>query len=58
MEKIKGYTYGQVAQSPVSLADLDLLKKTVKGIGNLKHHNLLAVVKSQTWIESWKRSQI
>ena len=29
MEQIKGYTYGQVAQSPVSLSDLSLLKKTV-----------------------------
>ena len=28
-EQIKGYTYGQVGQSPVSIADLDLLKKTV-----------------------------
>jgi hypothetical protein len=26
---IQGYTYGQVASSPVSLADLDLLKQTV-----------------------------
>jgi len=26
---ISGYTYGQTATSPVSLADLDLLKKTV-----------------------------
>jgi hypothetical protein len=26
---IKGYAYGQVGQSPVSIADLDLLKKTV-----------------------------
>ena len=29
MGQIKGYTYGQVAQSPVSLSDLSLLKKTV-----------------------------
>lgn len=29
METIKGYTYGNVGQSPVTLADLDLLKKTV-----------------------------
>lgn len=29
MEQIKGYAYGQVAQSPVSLDDLSLLKKTV-----------------------------
>lgn len=29
METIKGYTYGQVAMSPVSLDDLQLLKKTV-----------------------------
>lgn len=28
-EQIKGYTYGEVGQSPVSIADLDLLKKTV-----------------------------
>lgn len=28
-EQIKGYAYGQVGQSPVSIADLDLLKKTV-----------------------------
>ncbi len=28
-EPIKGYAYGQVGQSPVSIADLDLLKKTV-----------------------------
>jgi len=28
-EQIKGYTYGKAAQSPVSLADLDLLKNTV-----------------------------
>lgn len=28
-EQIKGYTYGQVGQSPLSIADLDLLKKTV-----------------------------
>lgn len=27
--QIKGYTYGQVEQSPVSVADLELLKKTV-----------------------------
>ncbi len=27
--QIKGYTYGQVEPSPVSIADLDLLKKTV-----------------------------
>ena len=26
---MKGYTYGQVGQSPISIADLDLLKKTV-----------------------------
>lgn len=26
---IKGYAYGHVAQSPVSIADLELLKKTV-----------------------------
>ena len=26
---IPGYTYGQAATSPVSIADLDLLKKTV-----------------------------
>jgi hypothetical protein len=29
MENIKGYTYGHVATSPVSLHDLSLLKKTV-----------------------------
>lgn len=28
-QSIQGYTYGQVAQSPVTIADLDLLKKTV-----------------------------
>lgn len=28
-EQIKGYSYGHVGQSPVSIADLDLLKKTV-----------------------------
>lgn len=28
-EQIKGYAYGQVGQSPVSIADLDFLKKTV-----------------------------
>jgi len=28
-EQIKGYAYGQVGQSPVSIADLELLKKTV-----------------------------
>jgi hypothetical protein len=28
-EQIKGYAYGQVGQSPVSITDLDLLKKTV-----------------------------
>jgi len=28
-EQIKGYTYGKGGQSPVSIADLDLLKKTV-----------------------------
>ncbi|OYQ46488.1 protogloblin ApPgb [Flavobacterium cyanobacteriorum] len=28
-EQIKGYSYGQVGQSPVSIADLELLKKTV-----------------------------
>ena len=28
-QPIHGYTYGNVAQSPVSIADLDLLKKTV-----------------------------
>ena len=28
-QTIHGYTYGQVAQSPISIADLDLLKKTV-----------------------------
>jgi len=28
-EQIKGYTYGQAAESPVSLADLNLLQKTV-----------------------------
>ena len=28
-QSIHGYTYGNVAQSPVSIADLDLLKKTV-----------------------------
>ena len=28
-EQIKGYTYGQVGPSPVSITDLDLLKKTV-----------------------------
>ena len=29
METIKGYSYGKVAQSPVSVTDLELLKKTV-----------------------------
>lgn len=29
METIKGYTYGKAGQSPVSTADLELLKKTV-----------------------------
>lgn len=29
METIKGYTYGKAGQSPVSAADLELLKKTV-----------------------------
>jgi hypothetical protein len=28
-QTIQGYTYGQVAQSPVTIADFDLLKKTV-----------------------------
>jgi hypothetical protein len=28
-EQIKGYAYGQVGQSPISIAELDLLKKTV-----------------------------
>ena len=28
-EQIKGYAYGQVGQSPISIADLELLKKTV-----------------------------
>lgn len=28
-DQIKGYTYGHVGQSPVSIAELDLLKKTV-----------------------------
>ena len=28
-EQIKGYTFGQVGQSPVSISELDLLKKTV-----------------------------
>ena len=28
-EQIKGYTYGETGQSPVSIADLNLLKKTV-----------------------------
>lgn len=28
-EPIKGYAYGQVGQSPISIAELDLLKKTV-----------------------------
>lgn len=28
-EQIKGYAYGQVGQSPVSISELDLLKKTV-----------------------------
>ena len=28
-EQIKGYSYGHVGQSPVSIADLELLKKTV-----------------------------
>jgi Protoglobin len=28
-QTIHGYTYGQTAQSPISIADLDLLKKTV-----------------------------
>jgi hypothetical protein len=28
-EQIKGYDYGKVGQSPVSIADLELLKKTV-----------------------------
>jgi len=27
--QIKGYAYGQVGQSPISIADLDLLKKTI-----------------------------
>lgn len=29
METIKGYSYGKVGQSPVSVTDLELLKKTV-----------------------------
>ena len=50
MEKIKGYTYGQVAQSPVSLADLDLLKKTVLFSSDDEKHLQLAgeVLKDQT----------
>ena len=28
-EQIRGYSYGHVGQSPVSIADLELLKKTV-----------------------------
>jgi hypothetical protein len=29
LEQIKGYAYGQVQQSPISIAELELLKKTV-----------------------------
>ena len=50
MEKIKGYTYGEVAQSPVSLADLELLKKTVLFSSDDEKHLQLAgeVLKDQT----------
>ncbi len=50
MEKIKGYTYGQVGASPVSLADLDLLKKTVLFSSDDEKHLKLAgeVLKDQT----------
>ena len=42
METIKGYSYGQVGQSPVSTNDLDLLKKTVLFTAEDEHYLKLA----------------
>jgi hypothetical protein len=49
-EQIKGYTYGHVGQSPVSIADLELLKKTVLFTAEDEKHLRLAgeVLKDQT----------
>jgi hypothetical protein len=49
-EQIKGYTYGHVGQSPVSIAELELLKKTVLFTVEDEKHLRLAgeVLKDQT----------
>jgi hypothetical protein len=49
-QPIHGYTYGNVAQSPVSIADLDLLKKTVLFDENDEKYLRLAgeILKDQT----------
>lgn len=49
-EQIKGYTYDQAAQSPVSITDLELLKKTVLFTTADEKHLRLAgeVLKDQT----------
>lgn len=49
-EKIKGYTYGHATLSPVSMADLSLLKKTVLFTKDDEKNLLLAgeVLKDQT----------
>jgi hypothetical protein len=41
-EQIKGYTYGQAAPSPLTLNDLELLKKTVLFSGEDEQHLRLA----------------
>ncbi|MFN3841612.1 MAG: protoglobin domain-containing protein, partial [Cyclobacteriaceae bacterium] len=50
MQNIKGYTYGQVGQSPVSPTDLELLKKTVLFTAEDEKYLTLAgeVLKDQT----------
>jgi hypothetical protein len=49
-QPIHGYTYGQVAQSPISIADLELLKKTVLFDENDERYLKMAgeVLKNQT----------
>jgi hypothetical protein len=50
METIKGYSYGKAAQSPVSVTDLELLKKTVLFTSEDEKYLKLAgeVLKDQT----------
>jgi len=50
MEAIKGYSYGRVSQSPVSLTDLELLKKTVMFNAEDEQHLKMAadVLRDQT----------